>query len=78
MIPTYKEYENDIKEQVYTYLKQSEGEEETQAYLNSDTVNELIKDRYSRAVRDYKSGKLLDVAWGGNEASAAYCLYLMF
>lgn len=78
MIPTFKEYEHNVKVMLYNNLKRCADADELREYLDSDTVNDLIKTRYPDDVDDYKNGKFPDISWAGAERSAAYCLYLMF
>ena len=78
VIPTYEEFEQKVKEMVYEDLQRCADKDKLKEYLESDTANDEIKDRYTKAVRDYKNGRLRDIAWGGKEDSVAYCLYMMY
>ena len=63
---------------VYESLQRCADKEELKKYLDSDTVNGEIKNRYAEQVRDFKAGKFPASAWKGAPSSPAYCLYMMY
>ena len=77
-MPTFEEYEREVKDLVQDSLKRCADKDELQRYLVSDTVNDEIKIRYPEDVEDYKNGRFPSTAWEDAEASVAYCLYMMY